>query len=96
MTPFPPLTQGPPAAKRGRAGHDLGLPKQELPRGKVFLLEESTDAQPDLQGSDEQMFSPVSTSQANRHSLMTARFQALSLMLGRQMKKTEPMPLGGW
>lgn len=92
MTSFPTLTQGPPAAKHGRAGRGLGLPKRELPPGKIFLLEKSADAQLDLQGSDEQMFSPVSTSQVNRHSLMTAGFQALSLMLGKQMKKMEPYP----
>ena len=64
----------------------LGLPRRELPPGKMFLLEKSTHAQPDRQGSDEQMLSPVSTSQVDRCSLKTAGFQALSLMLRKQMQ----------
>ena len=64
----------------------LGLPRRELPPGKMFLLEKSTDAQPDRQGSDEQMLSPVSTSRVDRCSLMTAGFKAPSLMLRKQMQ----------
>ena len=52
----------------------------------MFLLEKSTDAQPDRQGSDEQMLSPVSTYRVDRCSLMTAGFQAPSLMLRKQMQ----------
>lgn len=58
----------------------------------MFLLEGSTDAQPALQGSDEQMFFPASTSPVNRHFPMTARFQALNFMLGKQMRKTQACP----
>lgn len=70
----------------------LGLPRRELPPGKMFLLEKSTDAQPDRQGSDEQMLSPVSTFQVDRCSLTTAGSQALSLVLRKQMQDTEPGP----
>lgn len=54
------------------------------PPGKMSLLVGSADAQPDLQGSDEQMFFPVSTSPVNRRFLMAAGFQALNFMLGKR------------
>lgn len=45
---------GPPAARCGRASHCTDLTKRELLPSKMFLLEGSTEVQPDLQGSEEQ------------------------------------------